>query len=159
MPGKGPPPKLGDKLGHISRSERNARKAYDDIAELAEEVYEPRPCPRGEWHHKSRAWWKAAADSLGARVLWMDEDWETAERCLVLVDKFWLEDRSTQLAALSGEIRRLEVQLYLTPAERVRHNLRQGEGKRQPSANHPSVVAGDGVRARLRALDGGGAAG
>lgn len=157
MPGKGPPPKLGDKLGHISRSERNARKAYDEIAELAEEVYEPRPCPRGEWHHKARAWWKAAADSLGARVLWMDEDWETAERCMVLVNRFWLEDRSTQLAALSGEIRRLEVQLYLTPAERVRHNLKRGEDPVKGSAERHPSSAGEGVRARLRALDGGSA--
>ena len=152
----GPAPKLGQSLGHVTRAQKDARAAYSEIAELAEEGHEPRPCPRGEWHHKSRAWWKAAADSLGARVLWQDEDWETAERCLVLVDKFWYEDRSAQLAALSGEIRRLETQLYMTPAERVRHNLRGGVvAESQGQERHPSSGAGQSARARLKAVDGG----
>jgi len=158
MPGKGPPPKLGSSLGHISRAQKDARAEWDEIAELAEEAHEPRPCPRGEWHHKAREWWNAVADSLGARVLWMDEDWAAAERGLKLVNEFWLTDSASKMTALSAEVRRLEVQLYCTPADRVRQGLRPGGVLDRGQDRHPSAGAGgsgDGARARLRALEGG----
>jgi len=144
MPTRGPAPKLGKKLGHRARPESPPSPTLEPSDGPR------RPCPRGEWHREASAWWDVVAASAVAGV-WQDADWMLAHRCLVMVDRWWnLIDagHGDQATRMHGELRRLEVALYLSPAERARAGIRVDEPR-------PAASSGSNARARLRALDGG----
>jgi hypothetical protein len=77
-----------------------------------------------------------------------------ATRALVMVDRWWrLVDagRDAEAVRTHAELRRLEVALQLSPAERTRAGI-------QPAVAPPRPP-GSRSRARLRAVDGDGSAG
>ncbi|MGL5936383.1 MAG: hypothetical protein ACRCZI_12280, partial [Cetobacterium sp.] len=147
MAGRGPAPKRGEKLGRPSVAKSSLRTEV----QVGAAPNPRRPVPDGSWHRLAVAWWDAVAAS-GAAELWEPEDWLAAHRGLALVDRFWnlIDDGATDTALkVHAELRRAEVSLYLSPAERARAGITV-EGSRR---SHPSAQVSD-LRGRLRALDG-----
>lgn len=147
MPGRGPTPKVGERLGHRSKEERE-REASAVVGG------DPRPVPRGRWHAKAKAWWESAARSDGAAV-WDDAGWRIAERALALEDAFWRarDNGNVDLMMKANDKLRLQEQvLFLPPVDRFRA-IRDGVvAPREVEAPAPANATGAASRARLRAV-------
>jgi hypothetical protein len=148
MPGRGPAPKVGERLGHRSKAERErARSAVTSGAR--------RPVPPGRWHRRAKAWWEAAGASDGASV-WDDAGWALAERLLLLVDRFHRlidADELDQALKVYDRIRLSEPALFLPPVDRFRA-IRDGVVAPVEPAKAAEAPASSGAasRARLRAV-------
>ena len=138
--GRGPTPKLGEKLGHRSADKR--------VTAPGDGLRKSWPMPAGEWLPQAVAWWEAALGSVAAEVAWTDEDRPKVERLLHMVDAWWrlMLEEPVKALAQHDVIRRAEVELYLGPAERAR------AGMVRPQATPDRPVASR-ARARLRAVD------
>lgn len=136
MAGRGPAPKLGTKLGHRAVHERVPVQPGDG---------QPKdwPVPAGDWCAEARRWWEAATGSLAAQQAWLDEDRPKLERLMRMVDTWWRLDPVDQVK-LADNLRRAEVELYLSPAERARAGL-------SPDRAKPDTVVESSARSRLQA--------
>jgi hypothetical protein len=146
MAGRGPAPKLGDKLGHRAKSKRSTRPG-DGAAKRW-------PMPAGDWSPEAVRWWEAVTGSAAAEQAWAAEDAPKLERALWMVEQWWKLTTSNPAEAfrMSEVLRRAEAELYLSPAERARAGLvaeRRDEPQRSAQAS---------ARGRLRSLDGGASA-
>lgn len=139
--GRGPAPKLGEKLGHRATSERTPTQPGDGRRKAW-------PMPAGEWLPQTVAWWEAATGSVAAEVAWTDEDRPKLERLAWMVDAWWRLTIEDPVRALQHHdvLRRAEVELYLGPAERARAGLVRPEPAQERAVAPKS-------RARLRAVD------
>lgn len=138
--GRGPAPKLGEKLGHRSADRRVTRPGDGRRKDW--------PVPAGEWLPQTVAWWEAATGSVAAEVAWTDEDRPKLERLAWMVDAWWRLTIEDPVRALQQHdvLRRAEVELYLGPAERARAGMvRKDDAPERPVASR--------ARARLRAVD------
>ena len=138
--GRGPTPKLGEKLGHTASDRRVTRPGDGRRKDW--------PIPAGEWLPQTVAWWEASLGSVAAEVAWTDEDRPKVERLLHMVDAWWRLMLEDPVKALQQHdvIRRAEVELYLGPAERAR----AGMVRKDDAPDRPVVSR---ARARLRAVD------
>lgn len=145
---RGPTPKPGEMLGHYPAAKRAARRGMNPEDAPTPK---PRPLPAGDWGQASRAWWEAVANSFAAATLWQDEDWLAAARGLKLVNHFDACDNPKTLVTIADAIRRIEIQLYCTPAERVRIGLHinRPAPELESRDRHPASRSGN---ARLRLL-------
>lgn len=134
--GRGPAPKLGEKLGHRAVAERGPVRPGDGQPKLW-------AIPAGEWTVEARQWWIAATKSLAAEQAWLEEDRPKLERLMRMVDTWWRLDRVEQLK-MADHLRRAEVELYLSPAERARAGLTPDQAK-------PETPVGSSARSRLQA--------
>ena len=134
--GRGPAPKLGEKLGHRAVSERRPVNPGDG---------QPKrwPIPEGDWCVEARRWWEAATSSLASEQAWLEEDRPKLERLLRMVDTWWQLPRAEQLRQ-ADTLRRAEVELYLSPAERARAGL-------SPDRKPAETPVGSSARSRLQA--------
>lgn len=144
MAGRGPAPKLGDRLGHRATARSGPNVPGDQQAKR----WDPPAGPVAGWSEGALRWWAAAVGSLAAEQAWLDEDRPKLERLMWMVDHWWALAVSSPSEAvkLNDQIRRAEAELYLSPAERARAGLIPGKvGDRRPAAAPSS-------RARLRAV-------
>lgn len=141
MAGRGPAPKLGEKLGHVT-ADRRVNRPGDGKPKTSW------PMPAGEWSPQAVAWWEAATSSVAAEVAWLPEDRPRLERVLWLVETWWRTTQTNPEAAvrMADTLRRDEAALYLGPAERARAGLVRPSGEAAGSRSSSS-------RARLRAVD------
>ena len=140
--GRGPAPKLGDKLGHTAKAKRATRPG-DGTAKRW-------PLPAGDWSPGAVRWWAAVTAGAAAEQAWAPEDAPKLERLLWMVDQWWklTESNPAEALRMSDVVRRAEAELYLSPAERARAGLvPQQQAEAKPSSSS--------ARARLRSLDGG----
>jgi hypothetical protein len=142
MAGKGPAPKLGDRLGHVAKDRSGPNTPGDGLAKS----WAPPAPPEGGWSGGALAWWVAAVGSLAAEQAWLEEDRPKLERLMWMVDRWWrlTVDNPAEAMRMADVVRRAEVELYLSPAERARAGLIPRKAKEQRVRS--------GSAARLRAV-------
>lgn len=139
---QGRKPKLGQTLGH-----RPDRADPGDGSPKSWPVPDP---PEDGWTDGAVRWWSAAMGSAAAAAAWADEDRPKLERLMWMVDRWWrlTIDNPAEAMRMADVLRRAEVELYLSPAERARAGLTAAAAADQPAA---PVVSSS--RARLRSVD------
>ena len=136
----GVPPKLGPKLGH-------AHKAKDaGPTDPGDGQPKHWPIPDGEWTVEACRWWDTVMVSVAAERAWLPEDRPKLERLLWMVDAWWRLTQTNVADAMrmSDQVRRLEAEMYLSPADRARAGLIPDKAK-------PETPVGSSARARLLA--------